>query len=708
MPWALAAAAIVAQQVGSKALRDSAFLMRVSASALPHAMLAVAALSVPIVLGVSAAMVRIGPGRVARVLLLANAALFGLEWLLLPHSPVTIAWGLYLHVASLGGTLVSAFFSSFSEQFDPHTGRRAISRVLSGAAIGGLVGGLLAAQVAHAFGERALLLALLALNVGCVLGLPTVTVTAGPTAQPEDARGSAHALSRLRRSPYLRSIATLVLLSGFVSALLDYAFKASAAQALGRGPELTELFANFYTATAVLSTLLQTTLADRTLVRLGLSGTLSILPASVLLGGAFGVVLPPLWSRALLRGLSSVVETSFFRSAYEPLYTPLSPNARRSTKTVIDVAAGRLGEALGSGALLVLGFYLREDMRGACVVLLAALAALLLGGTALRLHAGYVSELTRSLRSGAVRLEQADARDGTTQMTLSLSHAELERSQLLAQIAALRAVAPGLAEAPTAPQLAPPQFTRQLEGERDPSPGTQDAPRSTPAPFAQNPDHIELLAAASDLLSAQRDRVVRRLELAPLDSRLCGLAIPLLQHAALVEPVTAALKAAAPTIVGQLVDALHDPHAPLSVRRRIPRILKAVPQQRAAQGLIEGLRAEQRELRFRSALALGELTVDHPEFAPPSDFVFEAVRTELRPTDEPPVQLQHLFAMLGLVLPRGPLTLARRALGSSDARQRGTALEYLHNVVPEPLRAELLTFLELAKGPAKAPEQGAQ
>jgi hypothetical protein len=42
---------------------------------------------------------------------------------------------------------------------------------------------------------------------------------------------------------------------------------------------------------------------------------------------------------------------------------------------------------------------------------------------------------------------------------------------------------------------------------------------------------------------------------------------------------------------------------------------------------------------------------------------------------------------------RRRLALARQALASDDLRQRGTALEYLQNVLPEPLRSELITRL---------------
>jgi hypothetical protein len=158
--------------------------------------------------------------------------------------------------------------------------------------------------------------------------------------------------------------------------------------------------------------------------------------------------------------------------------------------------------------------------------------------------------------------------------------------------------------------------------------------------------------------------------------------------------VTASLRGIAEQIVGQLVDALHDQRLSLVARRRIPRILKSSNHPRAAQGLFEALRAPERELRHRAATALAELTERHPELAPESRVVHELVREELRASDEEPATLQHLFAILSLVLERDALWLARRALTHGDAMQRGTALEYLHTTLPEPLRTEFVSHLE--------------
>jgi hypothetical protein len=694
LPWAIAAGVILAQQVGSKAVRDGLFLSQVSVAALPRVMLVAALLAVPIVLGVSYAISRHGPGRVAAGLLLLSASLFGVEWLLLPVMPGPTAWLLYLHIATLGGTTISAFFSTVAEHFDPHAARLASSRILSGAAIGGLIGGVFVTLLVRSSGERSLLLALAALNLVSAFGLLQMAV--GPETESSPDTPASFVLVSLSKSAYLRSIAYLVLLTGLVSALLDFGFKNGAAQELGSGPELLQLFAVFHSVTALLTAVVQVALAHRALERLGLSATLATLPGTILLGGAIGAALPKLWGQLLLRGASSVLESSLFRSAYEPLYTPLSQRTRRSTKTLIDVAAGRLGEAIGSAMLLGLAF-LPQRTGGRILWLLIVLGAALCLQLSLKLHSGYVAALTASLRKGSVQLRAAEIADSTTRLTLSQTHAEISRVELLAQLAALRPPPNPNPQASPAPASANPAVTstspppHTFVATAPPEEPRMSLPGVSPAEAIR---HASLLSQAGDLLSAERPRVLRVLDRGPLDPKLVSFAIPLLAHGALIEPVTAALRSLEEQIVGQLVDALHDQRLSIVARRRIPRILKSSNHPRAAQGLFEALRAPERELRHRAATALAELTERHPELAPESRVVHELVREELKASDEEPATLQHLFAILSLVLERDALWLARRALTHGDTMQRGTALEYLHSTLPEPLRTEFVSHLE--------------
>jgi hypothetical protein len=55
--------------------------------------------------------------------------------------------------------------------------------------------------------------------------------------------------------------------------------------------------------------------------------------------------------------------------------------------------------------------------------------------------------------------------------------------------------------------------------------------------------------------------------------------------------------------------------------------------------------------------------------------------------------------LLGLVLDAEALGLALRALASDDEKLRGTALEYLEHVIPDPVRAGIWPYLRAGRRP---------
>ncbi|MGE3176224.1 MAG: hypothetical protein AB7O32_02040, partial [Vicinamibacterales bacterium] len=55
--------------------------------------------------------------------------------------------------------------------------------------------------------------------------------------------------------------------------------------------------------------------------------------------------------------------------------------------------------------------------------------------------------------------------------------------------------------------------------------------------------------------------------------------------------------------------------------------------------------------------------------------------------------LAHVFTLLSLVLPRDPIQIAFRSLSSQDRRLRGTAVEYLEEVLPPAIRNALWPHL---------------
>jgi hypothetical protein len=271
-----------------------------------------------------------------------------------------------------------------------------------------------------------------------------------------------------------------------------------------------------------------------------------------------------------------------------------------------------------------------------------------------------VRTLEQSLRAGRVRLDLSDVPDEATRVTFAQTSLALDRDTLLREIEALRGAGQG---------------------------GGGD----------------RVLKAIGELLSGDPDRVrlVLRQTREP-SAALVPHLIPLLAQDGLFVEVLRALRRAAPAVTGQLVDALLDPNEDPAVRRRLPRVLKVCATPRAVHGLLLGLGDTRLDVRAQCALALASITSRHPELGVPRADVFSAVRREVSDAEGAP-DLDHVFTLLSLGLEREPLQIALQALRGHDRALRGTALEYLENVLPEGVRQALWPSLGERIPPPRVP-----
>ncbi|MBX3270767.1 MAG: hypothetical protein KF729_10920 [Sandaracinaceae bacterium] len=679
--FALASAALmIAQQVGSKATRDALFLSSFEVRDLPRVVIAAAVASLIAVLAASRAYARFGPARAVPVAFAASGALYLVEYALAGSAPRPVAVLLYLHTAVFGALVISGFWSVVNERFDPHSAKKMMGRIGAGATLGGVAGGLCAERVGSLFEASTMLLVLGALNGLAAAGV--AGIGAGLRAGQHDEVRSADVLAALRGTPYLVRLAGLVVLTAVSAALVDFAFKAEAAAHFAQGSaELLSFFALFHVAAAVLSLLLQLGLARPALERLGVAGSAATLPFVVVITAAVAAGLTKLATVVVARGAELVVANSVFRSGYELLYTPVSPERKRPTKALIDVAGNRAGDALGS--VVVLGILALVPVEMAIPIVLGAAAATAVGTLAVarRLHRGYVAQLEARLAS-----DSPGAAAELRQATLStLSTLGLDREALFDQLAAHDSYGDRISGASFDPggSVPPPR-----------PPGGVDAPAGDP---------VHGLAARLRHGSAEEIREV--LGAGPLDRRLVPFAIALLArrdvHAAAIE----ALRPLADDEAERLVAALTDVEQPFAIRRRLPRVLSSARGALAAQGLDLALDDPEREVRVRAAIALARIARAEPALRPTRARALERVGFELaagHPEREDGAlhgRLEHVFTLLGLAYDEQPLRLARAALAGSDRQLRGTALEYLENILPEATRDALFPLLDARLGP---------
>ena len=642
------AAALVAQQVAGKATRDALFLSHFDVRELPLASAATALVSLGAIFVFARAMSAFSPARLMPVALCAGSALLVAEWVLSRWLPRAAALAVYLHMGLFGAPLISGFWSLVNERFDPHMAKRAMGPIGTGAALGGVVGGVATWQLASVVSLPTMLLAMAALGLLCLPSMielrPPSSAEANGITTGADGRSSS-GLRLILSLSHLRRLALLVGLVALLEGILDYLFNSAAVASFAKGRALVSFFALFHAGVGVIALGVQALLTRPMLEKLGLGATLAVQPAAVAVGGILALAVPRLWTVVLVRGTHAVLRNSLFRSGYELLYAPLLREQKRPTKAILDVGFDRLGTIAGSGAVLgVLALAPASPTRP--LLALAVLTAAAIATLAAPLRRGYVAALAHSLRTGAVRLDEIEVADATTR-------------QAMADI--------------------------------------DQAPRAAEPPPGGDP----LLEAIADLRSGEASRI--RKVLLPkddLDPELVAHVMPLLARDDVFGDVLRALRRATPHATGQLLDALLDPRQPPIVRRRLPRVLKVVPTQPVVDGLLAGLGDERADVRFRCAQALVRLREQDATLVMPRPLIVAAA---LRLIGGPAPDLDHAFLILALTLEREPLEMALRALRMGDEALRGTALEYLDNVLPEPVRQKLWPTLG---GPVAPPRSG--
>lgn len=216
--------------------------------------------------------------------------------------------------------------------------------------------------------------------------------------------------------------------------------------------------------------------------------------------------------------------------------------------------------------------------------------------------------------------------------------------------------------------------------------------------MAKKPGRANLRGADADVLqilalqSRDPNRIRRVLDPRnPLGTALLPHVIPLLGERAVAAVAMASLQLVADMHGGALIDALLDPSRPPTVRRRLARVLSVCQSQVVVDGLLMALDDPRADVRAQSARSLlrirrrsGDLRID-------TDRMLDLVRAELA-RDLP--DLRHVFTLLSFVVPVAPLRAAYRGLRSDDVYARGTALEYLHGVLPKDIRGVLLREFE--------------
>ena len=654
---------VVAAFVAGKAARDAILLSNFGIKTLPIFITIAALISMPIILIAGKLMTRFGPARLMPVLNLVSAGLAIVEWFALPRAPRPTAIAIYFHLSTSGAVLVSGFWSIINERFDVQTAKRHIGRIGMGATLGGIAGGMLAEGTAVYLSADEILLVLAGLQLVCAATLYLVRDRDIRPASPPQ-----FALGVVTRSPLLRNLGVLVVLGAIAAGVLDYVFKADIVATASKGGLLRSL-AIYYTVTSLITAIVQATVCGPLIARLGVARSVATLPLVVTGFGLIALAVPAALSAMIARSAETITRSSIYRAGYELLYAPLPDADKRPSKVILDVGAERIGDLLGAQLVGLIIYVMVEPRIG---LLVAAVATGAIAVTfALRIPRSYTQMLEESLLASGDPI-------ATWPIAGPILGQPNDPSPLPLRI---------LAHRPRRPAVAPTAAQR------------------------------DLVSTTIVELRSQDPSRIRRALAAELAPELAALVIGLVARDDVGREALDALRAIAPRCTGTVVDALLDQTREVIIRRRLPEVLFAGEPVLAAWGLWRGLVDPSFEVRYRCGVVLAKLASTGKLEQVTSETVFEAVRRELsvdptawrsqrvvddqlvaplqaEPTPHSGGPLEHVFTVLGLVLPAEPLRIALHAVQTDDVSLRATALEYLESVLPADLRIQRWPLLE--------------
>jgi AAA family ATP:ADP antiporter len=352
----------ISSYVATKATRDALFLERYSAGALPYADLASAAAVMLVMAGYLRLRrrIRLPALQMATLTFFASASV-GFWWLARGLQPAWMLPTLYIWTSVFGVLLPVQVWTLANYVVTTKEAKRLFGLIGSGAITGGIVGGLVTTAIARRTGAETLLVATALAVAVCVPLVAAiwrerrVADVSAPTPSDPLPQGLRTSLALIAGTPYLRGIATLVGLASLVTTIAAWQFRAVAKLAVPNTNDLAAFFGTFNAYAGALSLAVQLLVTARLLKRFGLGVALLITPLALAGGSAALALTGTLAAAVLLKGGDQVLRYAIDRPAFELLYLPLPNEQTFAAKSCIDTVVLRVGDCLGSLAVIVLG-----------------------------------------------------------------------------------------------------------------------------------------------------------------------------------------------------------------------------------------------------------------------------------------------------------------------------------------------------------------
>ncbi len=279
-----------------------------------------------------------------------------------PAGRTTVAQVFFVWASIFNLFAVSVFWGFMADVWTSGQGQRLFGAIGVGGTLGSIAGSALTGALVAKLGPPPLLVFAALLLEGAVFAIARLVRVARENHAAAPAHGDAlHALDQppprgsaftglrlVLTRPYLLAICGFLLLYTMSSTFLYFEQARIVRTAFADAGARAAFFGRVDLAVNVLTVLAQLLLAGRVIPRLGVGGTLAILPLVTLGGFAVLGLAPVLAVLAVFQVVRRATEYALVRPARETLFTVVGRDEKYTSKSFIDTFVYRGGDALGA------------------------------------------------------------------------------------------------------------------------------------------------------------------------------------------------------------------------------------------------------------------------------------------------------------------------------------------------------------------------
>jgi ATP/ADP translocase len=273
--------------------------------------------------------------------------------------------------------LITGFWMTVNEVYNPRQARRLIVFLNSGGLLGSVLGGLLVVFLSEGVLGVWLMPLACVMLAGCVLVVKAIFAQQASAARGAG-RGKAveepvegpkagvlQSFRAVRKDRFLVSIAAIVAIGIIVSTCIEFQFLSAAWGHYGSQAALQAFFGFFEAALTVFAFFLNFVMAGYFLRRLAAPRALLLTPA-VLLACSAAVLVTPfgLISGAFIRGIDEGLAFAVNHPFREIMYIPIPAHLRHRAKAFIEMFVGQFAKVAGAVVLLVFALALNKKVEG--------------------------------------------------------------------------------------------------------------------------------------------------------------------------------------------------------------------------------------------------------------------------------------------------------------------------------------------------------